>query len=179
MKGSTIYPHLLFCLCLLGLVSHISAQTITTNSITPASICPGGTVTVAYSTTGPFTAGNNFRAELSNAAGAFTNPTAISNPTSSTAWYYQLTYSNHHSSRKHLPDSGRIECTYQGRHDTTALRYDPCPSRRNYTRLLLPGRRADSTRGDAIGRRYAELVWYQRHRRHQVSYCNSQYRCGW
>ena len=85
MKGSTIYPHLLFCLCLLGLVSHISAQTITTNSITPASICPGGTVTVAYSTTGPFTAGNNFRAELSNAAGAFTNPTAISNPTSSTA----------------------------------------------------------------------------------------------
>lgn len=51
----------------------------TTNNVSPSSWCEGSTesVTVNFTATGTYTAGNVFTAEISDAAGSFASPTAI------------------------------------------------------------------------------------------------------
>lgn len=57
----------------------------TTNDVSPASWCEGTTesVTVNFTATGTYTAGNLFTAELSDASGSFASPTAIGSLSSS------------------------------------------------------------------------------------------------
>lgn len=57
----------------------------TTNDVSPASWCVGSdeTVTVNFTATGTYTAGNVFTAEISDAAGSFASPTAIGSLSSS------------------------------------------------------------------------------------------------
>lgn len=50
--------------------------TLTTNNVGGA-FCPGQDIAVSYTATGTFTAGNRFTAQLSDASGSFSNPTAI------------------------------------------------------------------------------------------------------
>jgi len=47
------------------------AQTITTSAIAPTTYCAGGTISVPYTITGSFTAGNVFTVELSSSTGTF------------------------------------------------------------------------------------------------------------
>ncbi|MFD2572339.1 T9SS type A sorting domain-containing protein [Spirosoma soli] len=78
MKGRIFYSCLLIWLCILGLITASFAQTITTGTVTPTSVCSGGTVTVTFVTSGTFAASNTFTAQLSDPTGAFpANPTAI------------------------------------------------------------------------------------------------------
>ncbi|MCX6197679.1 MAG: lamin tail domain-containing protein [Bacteroidetes bacterium] len=51
--------------------------TISTSNLIPNFICPGGTVSVPYTVNAPFTAGNIFTAELSDASGGWGSPTTI------------------------------------------------------------------------------------------------------
>ncbi|GAB4036666.1 Ig-like domain-containing protein [Spirosoma jeollabukense] len=83
MNGRNFYSYLFIWLCISGLVTRSFAQTITT--ISPASVCPGGAVTISYTISGTFTAGNTFTAQLSDAAGAFTAPASIGSVTSTSA----------------------------------------------------------------------------------------------
>jgi hypothetical protein len=53
-----------------------AVPTIATGTIA-ATICAGSTISVPYTITGTFSAGNAFIAQLSNATGSFTTPTAI------------------------------------------------------------------------------------------------------
>jgi hypothetical protein len=55
----------------------LGAQTISTSAIAPTLLCRGGTVSVSYTITGTFNAGNIFTAQLSDAAGSFAAPVAI------------------------------------------------------------------------------------------------------
>lgn len=57
----------------------------TTNDVSPASWCEGSTesVTVNFTATGTYTAGNLFTAEISDASGSFATPTAIGSLSSS------------------------------------------------------------------------------------------------
>lgn len=78
MKGRIIYSCLFFWLFMAGLSNHTFAQTITTGTITPTPICPGGAITVPFSISGTFAASNTFSAQLSNASGTFSaNPPVI------------------------------------------------------------------------------------------------------
>jgi hypothetical protein len=54
-----------------------TANTITTGNLTTGPYCPGETITIPYSVSGTFNAGNVFTAQLSNAAGSFAAPIAI------------------------------------------------------------------------------------------------------
>ena len=54
----------------------VSGPRIDLVSLTPAQVCAGGTVSVAFSTTGSFGAGNQFEVQLSDASGSFTAPIA-------------------------------------------------------------------------------------------------------
>jgi gliding motility-associated-like protein len=54
----------------------VSGPTIDLVSLTPAQVCAGGTVSVAFSTTGSFGGGNQFEAQLSDASGSFAAPIA-------------------------------------------------------------------------------------------------------
>ena len=83
MNGRNLYSYFFIWLCISGLVTHSFAQTITT--ISPTSVCPGGAVTISYTISGTFAAGNIFTAQLSDAAGAFTTPTIIGSVTSTSA----------------------------------------------------------------------------------------------
>jgi hypothetical protein len=56
--------------------------TITTGPITPLVYCAGQTISVPFTTTGTFNAGNVFTAQLSNAAGSFAAPIATNTGTS-------------------------------------------------------------------------------------------------
>jgi hypothetical protein len=56
-----------------------------TTSVMGSTFCPGGPVSVPYTTTGTYTAGNVFTAQLSNASGSFSSPTSIGNLTSVTS----------------------------------------------------------------------------------------------
>lgn len=60
----------------------VTSITITTGSISPLSYCPGEAVSVPYSITGTFTAGNVFTAQLSDASGSFASPVSIGSVTS-------------------------------------------------------------------------------------------------
>ncbi len=65
------------------------AQNIITGTVSPASVCPSGTISVPFSATGPFGAGNTFSAQLTDASGSFpATPIVIgtiaANPTSAT-----------------------------------------------------------------------------------------------
>lgn len=57
-----------------------SANSITTSTITPTSYCAGATVSVPYTSIGSFT--GTFTAQLSDASGSFSSPTAIGTGTS-------------------------------------------------------------------------------------------------
>jgi|GEM_PF-1438500 len=72
----------IFILSLTLLKSH--AQTITTSAITGSPFCTytGVTVSVPYTKTGTFTAGNQFRAQLSDPFGSFASPVTIGSITS-------------------------------------------------------------------------------------------------
>jgi len=61
----------------------VSGPTIELVSLTPAQVCAGGTVSVAFSTTGSFGAGNQFEAQLSDASGSFAAPIATATGTAS------------------------------------------------------------------------------------------------
>jgi hypothetical protein len=54
-----------------------TGNTITTGNPTAGPYCPGETITIPYSVSGTFNAGNVFTAQLSNAAGSFAAPIAI------------------------------------------------------------------------------------------------------
>ena len=55
----------------------IAPPSITTGSITGSPFCSGSVVSVPYTITGAFNAGNIFTAQLSNASGSFTSPVNI------------------------------------------------------------------------------------------------------
>jgi hypothetical protein len=83
---------------LIGLVSTGLAQTITVSgNISPSTgLCnsgPGATVSLAFSTTGPFGAGNVFTLQRSDQFGSFTSPVAIGTLTSSPTTASNLTVS--------------------------------------------------------------------------------------
>jgi hypothetical protein len=54
-----------------------SAATITTSPVSPLTYCAGNSANVSFSISGTFNAGNTFTAQLSDAAGSFSNPTSI------------------------------------------------------------------------------------------------------
>ena len=60
-------------------------QTITTGVISGSPFCAGANVSVPYTITGTFTAGNVFTAQLSDATGSFASPAAIGTLNSTTA----------------------------------------------------------------------------------------------
>jgi hypothetical protein len=66
-------------LLLLLLVCHLSsfANTISTLPLPQNNFCAGSPVTISFSVSGVFNAGNTFTAELSNATGNFSSPTLI------------------------------------------------------------------------------------------------------
>ena len=60
----------------------VTAEAATTNTITTGNVlagpyCPGESITIPYSVSGTFNAGNVFTAQLSNAAGSFAAPVSI------------------------------------------------------------------------------------------------------
>ena len=71
MKKVHLLLALVFCFAV-----NLQAQTITTGTVS-TSICAGATISVPYTITGSFTAGNVFTAQLSSNSGAFTSPVAI------------------------------------------------------------------------------------------------------
>lgn len=77
MNRRYFYSYLVMWLCISSLTTHSFAQTITTGSITPASICPGGAVTVTFTITGTFSTTNTFSAQLSDITGAFTGSSPV------------------------------------------------------------------------------------------------------
>jgi hypothetical protein len=61
------------------------AQTINTSTVSGSPFAPGASVSVPYTITGSFTAGNVFTAQLSDASGSFSSPTTIGTVTATTA----------------------------------------------------------------------------------------------
>lgn len=61
------------------------APTLTLGAIIGSTFCAGSTVSVPYTSTGTFTSGNIFTAQLSNATGSFASPTNIGTLTSVTS----------------------------------------------------------------------------------------------
>ena len=59
--------------------------TITTGTISPTTYCAGSSVSVPFTISGTFNAGNIFTAQLSDASGSFTSPVTIGTLTSQTA----------------------------------------------------------------------------------------------
>jgi hypothetical protein len=55
----------------------LSSSTIATSAIAPTLLCRGGSVSVSYTITGTFNAGNIFTAQLSDAAGSFAAPVSV------------------------------------------------------------------------------------------------------
>ncbi|WP_461107944.1 Ig-like domain-containing protein [Spirosoma koreense] len=73
MNGRNFYSFLVIWLVSISLSTYSLAQTITTGSFTPNSLCSGagGTVTIPFTITGTFSTSNTFAAELSDATGTF------------------------------------------------------------------------------------------------------------
>ncbi|WP_281321928.1 HYR domain-containing protein [Flavobacterium aestivum] len=63
----------------------ITPPTIATSAISGSPFCVGATVTVPYTITGTYIAGNVFTAQLSNSSGSFASPTTIGTNTSTSA----------------------------------------------------------------------------------------------
>lgn len=84
MKHRYAYQYLLILLSLLSASVGARAQSIITNALSTSAVCPGGTLTVSFSTTGTFGSGNVFAAQLSDPTGAFgASPTVIGTLTGS------------------------------------------------------------------------------------------------
>ena len=70
----------------ISLGDYVSPNTLTTGSVTGSPYClsntAGSVITVPFTSTGTFTSGNVYTAQLSDAAGSFSNPTDIGNLTS-------------------------------------------------------------------------------------------------
>jgi hypothetical protein len=79
MKKLQFLIALAFCFAV-----NLQAQTITTGTLS-ADVCAGATISVPYTITGTFTAGNVFTAQLSSSTGSFTSPVAIGTLTSTAA----------------------------------------------------------------------------------------------
>jgi hypothetical protein len=70
----------------------IAAPTIAiTNISNNSNLSPGGSSSISFTTTGTFTTGNIFTAQLSNSTGSFSNPTSIGTLNSSTAGTIEAT----------------------------------------------------------------------------------------
>lgn len=67
------------------LTEAVSAPSIAAATLSAPAVCRGGSVTVNFTTTGSFSAGNVFTAELSDANGSFANPTSLGSITATTA----------------------------------------------------------------------------------------------
>ncbi|WP_111707883.1 GEVED domain-containing protein [Lutibacter citreus] len=65
-------------------INVIPATSITTGTISPITYCSGASVSVPFTITGTFTAGNVFTAQLSDASGSFASPVAIGTLTTTT-----------------------------------------------------------------------------------------------
>jgi hypothetical protein len=66
-------------------INIIASRSITTGTISPTSYCAGASVSIPYTTTVTYNAGNIFTAQLSNAAGNFGSPVAIGTRSSTAA----------------------------------------------------------------------------------------------
>ncbi|MCX6213098.1 T9SS type A sorting domain-containing protein [Spirosoma sp.] len=84
MKGRILYSCLLTWICIAGLTNQSLAQTITSVTFPAATVCPGSDVTVSYTISGTFNAGNTFTAFLSNSAGT-SFPTSVGSVSSRVA----------------------------------------------------------------------------------------------
>jgi hypothetical protein len=60
----------------------ISSNAVTTSAITGSPFCAGATASVGFTSTGTFTSGNVYTAQLSDASGSFSSPTTIGSVTS-------------------------------------------------------------------------------------------------
>ncbi|HCE58418.1 MAG TPA: hypothetical protein DER09_11445 [Prolixibacteraceae bacterium] len=69
----------------LGFFAMAAKRSITVGTISPVSYCPGASISIPYTITGTFNAGNVFTAQLSDAAGSFASPVAIGSVTSTTS----------------------------------------------------------------------------------------------
>lgn len=63
-------------------LSSASANTITTETISPVSYCAGEAISIPFTSTGTFNAGNVYTAQLSNASGSFASPVNLGTLTS-------------------------------------------------------------------------------------------------
>lgn len=68
-----------------GGLARLHNNIITTTPFGPASYCSGQSLSVSYSVTGTYNAGNIFTAQLSNSAGSFASPTTIGTLASTTS----------------------------------------------------------------------------------------------
>jgi hypothetical protein len=75
MKKTFIKKRLFVCIATLLAAASSFAQTITTGAIAPAAVCAGSEISISFTTTGTYVAGNVFTAELSTAAGTFPGTT--------------------------------------------------------------------------------------------------------
>jgi hypothetical protein len=66
-------------------INVIASNTIITGTISPTSYCAGASVSIPYTITGTYTAGNVFTAQLSNATGSFASATNIGTRTATNA----------------------------------------------------------------------------------------------
>ncbi|OFY08491.1 MAG: hypothetical protein A2W93_01335 [Bacteroidetes bacterium GWF2_43_63] len=66
-------------------VTGVAAGTIATGTIAGSPLCAGAAVSVPFTITGSFTAGNVFTAQLSDAGGSFASPVSIGTLTSTTS----------------------------------------------------------------------------------------------
>lgn len=67
---------------IIGSESSNPTPTVTTGNVTGTSFCAGSNITVPYSSTGTFNAGNTFTVQLSDASGNFSSPVSIGSITS-------------------------------------------------------------------------------------------------
>ncbi|MVM40089.1 hypothetical protein GO730_24810 [Spirosoma sp. HMF3257] len=72
MKGRILYSYLTVLLCLIGLTNRGFAQTITNVTFSKATVCAGEGLTVTFTTSSSFAAGNIFTAYLSDVTGVLT-----------------------------------------------------------------------------------------------------------
>ncbi|HEY0109453.1 MAG TPA: hypothetical protein VGB67_07500, partial [Fibrella sp.] len=63
-------------------ISQAQSITIASNVAPAGSLCSNATVTLTFSTTGVFTAGNVFTLQRSNESGSFSNPVVVATLTS-------------------------------------------------------------------------------------------------
>ncbi|MFZ4521892.1 MAG: hypothetical protein ACOYNC_09310, partial [Bacteroidales bacterium] len=69
----------------LGYFVMASNRSITTGTVSPTSFCPGSAISIPFTISGTFNAGNVFTAQLSNASGSFGSPVTIGTLTSQAA----------------------------------------------------------------------------------------------